>query len=142
LFQLGDLKVRVEHGDLLDPADRGYRFLRWLLRTPLIAHAGSRLPGSLLARIGRVASRTSRHYTSEHKTISDEGARSTVRLHAEKVVREDPFDLIITGHVHVRDDYEFEYAGRKVRSVNLGSWQDSPCAFKITTTCQEFIELP
>ncbi len=46
------------------------------------------------------------------------------------------------GHVHVRDDYEFEYAGRKVRSVNLGSWQASPCAFKITNTCQEFIELP
>jgi UDP-2,3-diacylglucosamine hydrolase len=65
-----------------------------------------------------------------------------VRRHAEKVVREDPFDLIITGHVHVRDDYEFEHAGRGVRSVNLGSWQDRPCAFKITNTCQEFIELP
>jgi len=142
LFQLGDLRVRVEHGDLLAPADRGYRFLRWLLRTPLIAYAGSRLPGSLLARIGKVASRTSRRYTSEHKTISDERARSNVRRHAERVVREDPFDLIITGHVHVRDDYEFEYAGRKVRSVNLGSWQASPCAFKITNTCQEFIELP
>ena len=142
LFLLGDLKVRVEHGDQLDPADRGYRFLRWLLRTPLIAYTGSRLPGGLLAQIGRAASRTSRRYTSQHKTISEERARETVRRHAEKVVHEYPFDLIITGHVHVRDDYEFEYAGRTVRSVNLGSWWDSPCAFKITYACQQFVELP
>lgn len=142
LFLMGDLKVRAEHGDQLDPADRGYRFLRWLLRTPLIATTGGRLPGGLLAQIGRVASRTSRRYTSRHKTISEERARETVRRHAEKVIHESPFDLIITGHVHVRDDYAFEYGGRKVRSVNLGSWWDSPCVFRITNTRQEFIELP
>jgi UDP-2,3-diacylglucosamine hydrolase len=141
LFLLGDLKVRVEHGDQLDPSDRGYRFLRWLLRTPLVAYIASRLPGSLLARIGRIASRTSRRYTSQHKTISNERARETVRTHAEKVIHEYPFDLIITGHVHVRDDYEFEHAGRRVRSVNLGSWWDSPCAFRITGTHQQFVEL-
>ena len=142
LFELGNLWVRVEHGDLLDPADRGYRFLRRLLRTPVIEYAGSRLPGSLLARIGRSASRTSRRYTSQHKTISDERARATVRSHAERAIHEEPFDLIITGHVHVRDEHEFEFNGRKVRSVNLGSWADSPCMFRITDTGQEFLELP
>jgi UDP-2,3-diacylglucosamine hydrolase len=142
LFQLGDLSVRVEHGDLLDPSDRGYRFLRRLLRTSMIRQAGRRLPGGLLARIGKLASRTSRRYTSQRKKISDEGARNNVRRHAERAVREQPFDLIITGHVHVRDDYAFEVAGHSVRSVNLGSWKDSPCAFRITKTCQEFVELP
>jgi len=142
LFQLGDLRVRVEHGDLLDPADRGYRFLRRLLRTPVIEYAGSRLPGGLLARIGRVASRTSRRYTSQHKTISEKRARTTVRSHAQRAVHEEAFDLIVTGHVHVRDEYEFEVGGRKVRSVNLGSWADSPSAFRITDTRQEFIPLP
>lgn len=142
LFQLEDLRVRVEHGDLLDPADRGYRFLRTLLRTPFFAYAGTRLPGVLLAQIGRVASRTSRRYTSQHKTISDERARTNVRLHAEKVIRQEPFDLIITGHVHVRDDYEFEHDGHRVRSVNLGSWQDDPCAFRVTKASREFVELP
>jgi UDP-2,3-diacylglucosamine hydrolase len=142
LFLLGDMKVRVEHGDQLDPADRGYRFLRWLLRTPLIAYAGRRLPGSFLAQIGRAATRASRRYTSQDKRLSEERIRETVRRHAEKVVQESPFDLMITGHMHVRDDYEFEYAGRTVRSVNLGSWWDSPCAFRITNSCQQFIELP
>jgi len=122
MFQLGNLRVRV--------------------RTPVIAYAGSRLPGGLLAQIGRVASRTSRRYTSRHKTISDERARTTVRSHAERAIQEEPFDLIITGHVHVRDDHEFEHGGRKVRSVNLGSWADSPCTFRITDTRQEFIQLP
>ncbi len=142
LFQLGNLRVRVEHGDLLDPADRGYRFLRWLLRTPVIAFAGSRLPGGVLARIGRAASRTSRRYTSQHKTISDDRARSTIRSHAKRVNQEEPFDLIVSGHVHLRDDYEFESDGRKMRSVNLGSWADGPCAFRITRAGQEFIDLP
>lgn len=142
LFQLGNLRVRVEHGDLMDPADRGYRFLRRLLRTPVIEYAGNRLPGGLLAQIGRVASRTSRRYTSQHKTISDERARTAVRSHAERTVHEEPFDLLITGHVHVRDEHEFEVDGRTVRSVNLGSWADSPCAFRITDTHQEFIQLP
>jgi UDP-2,3-diacylglucosamine hydrolase len=142
LFQLGNLRVRVEHGDLLDPDDRGYRFLRRLLRSPVVEYAGSRLPGDLLSRIGRVASRTSRRYTSHHKTISDDHARTTVRSHAERAVHEEPFDLIITGHVHVRDEHEFEVGGRKVRSVNLGSWADSPCTFRITDTRREFIPLP
>jgi UDP-2,3-diacylglucosamine hydrolase len=142
LFELGNLRVRVEHGDLLDPADRGYRFLRWLLRTPVIAYTGNRLPGSLLAGIGRVASRTSRQYTSQHKTISEDRARTTIRSHAEKTVQEEPFDLIITGHVHLRDDHVFEYGGRNIRSVNLGSWADTPCVFRITNERQEFMELP
>lgn len=142
LFQLGNLRVRVEHGDLLDPADRGYRFLRRLLRTPVIEYAGNRFPGGLLARIGRVASRTSRRYTSQHKTISDERAREAVRSHAERVVHEEPFDLIITGHVHVRDEHEFEVGGRTVRSVNLGSWAGSPCTFRVTEPRQEFLQLP
>jgi UDP-2,3-diacylglucosamine hydrolase len=142
LFLLGGLRVRVEHGDLLDPADRGYRLLRRLLRTPFIAYGGTRLPGSLLARIGEVASRTSRRYTSRKKTISDEHARRTVRSHAKRAAQEEPFDLIITGHVHVRDDHEFEVGGRRVRSVNLGSWADTPRTFRITNARQEFIELP
>ena len=142
LFRLGDLRVRVEHGDLLDPADRGYRFLRRVLRTQLIAYTAGRLPGGLLAQIGRIASRTSRKYTSRHKTISQERARATVRSHARRVIREEPFDLIITGHVHVRDDFAFEHGGRRTRSVNLGSWAEAPCVFRITKERQEFIELP
>jgi UDP-2,3-diacylglucosamine hydrolase len=58
------------------------------------------------------------------------------------MTQEEPFDLIITGHVHVRDDHVFESGGRQVRSVNLGSWADGPCAFRITDTVQEFIQLP
>jgi UDP-2,3-diacylglucosamine hydrolase len=142
LFRLGGLRVRVEHGDLLDPADRGYRFLRRLLRSRVVAYTGGRLPGWLLARIGVLASRTSRSYTSRFKTISDEHARATVRDHARTAARQGPFDLIVTGHVHIRDDYAFELEGRTVRSVNLGSWAETPCVFRITGERQEFVELP
>jgi UDP-2,3-diacylglucosamine hydrolase len=142
LFHLGGLRVRVEHGDLLDPEDRGYRFLRRLLRSPVVAYTGSRLPGWLLARVGGLASRTSRGYTSRFKTISEEHARATVRKHAHTAACQEPFDLIVTGHVHIRDDYVFEHEGRPVRSVNLGSWAKTPCVFRITGERQEFVDLP
>src|ERR1700733_14013025 len=28
-FTLGGLRLRAEHGDQMDPSDRGYKFLRW-----------------------------------------------------------------------------------------------------------------
>ena len=32
-FNIGEMRLRVEHGDQVDREDRGYLFLRWFLRT-------------------------------------------------------------------------------------------------------------
>ena len=113
----------------MDPDDRGYIFLRWFLRTPIMRLLILNLPGKLVAWIGERASRHSRTYTSEKKTISSDGAIAKIRRHAVKVHAEAPFDLMITGHVHVRDDTEIESGAGRGRSVNLGTWLDRPCYF-------------
>jgi UDP-2,3-diacylglucosamine hydrolase len=140
--ELAGWTVRLEHGDQMDPEDRGYLFLRWFLRTPAVSGLVRRLPGRVVAGIGERASATSRAYTSETKTLSSERARRTIRAHAERACAERPFDLIVSGHVHVRDDQMLEHAGRRFRSINLGSWLDRPCCLVLDESGPRLLELP
>jgi len=54
-----------------------------------------------------------------------------IRAHAHRVYNEASFDLIISGHMHVKDDFEFQINNNKVRSINLGSWFEEPQVLKI-----------
>ncbi len=137
--EIGDMTVRLEHGDQMDPEDKGYLFLRWFLRTPPIRWLVCHLPGSVIANIGDRASAKSRDYTTNTKSISSDDAVRKIRVHAEKAHAERPFDLLVSGHVHVRDDWRSE--SPEFRSVNLGSWFDAPCYFKIDTDGARFCEL-
>ena len=138
---LGGKRVRLEHGDQMDPDDRGYIFLRWFLRTPPMRFLILHLPGRLVGWIGVRASAHSRAYTSETKTISRDGAIAKIRQHAAKVYAEDPFDLLISGHVHVRDDVAVEGSEGGARSVNLGTWLDQPGYFLLTDESAAMVEL-
>jgi len=148
-FDLGGKRVRVEHGDLINPEDSGYRFLRWLLRTPLMRSLALHLPERIVAAIGERASAVSREYTSGSgaKALDLRDVPMMIQIHAERCYRDEPFDLIVTGHVHVRDDFVFQGgSGKKVRSVNLGSWFEEAPVFVLagnTTGATEgrFIDL-
>ncbi|MGE0762714.1 MAG: UDP-2,3-diacylglucosamine diphosphatase [Bdellovibrionales bacterium] len=121
-FQLGSRRVRVEHGDQMDPDDRGYLFLRWLLRTSVMTWLAHHLPSKAAVLLGQRASQTSRTYTSQVKTVSHDQALTKMHRHAENLAQSESFDLMIHGHVHVQDDYIFEVCGKPIRSINLGSW--------------------
>jgi UDP-2,3-diacylglucosamine hydrolase len=139
-FDLDGVRVRVEHGDLMNPNDKGYLFLRWFLRTKIMRGLALNLPESMVAKIGEKASRASRDYTSGdgRKSISQKETLDIIHEHAKRVYQEEPFDLIITGHVHLRDDFELPVAGKKVRSINLGSWHEGAAILKVTTQQKEF----
>jgi UDP-2,3-diacylglucosamine hydrolase len=139
--QHGDRTLRVEHGDQMDPDDSGYRFLRWFLRTPPIRWLLCNMPGALIARIGEKASAGSREYTSNTKTIEPGIAIGKIRDHARRAFADRPFDIILSGHVHIRDDHLIETAGRSFRSINLGSWMDTPCYFRLDDNEQRIYEL-
>lgn len=142
-FDLAGLKVRVEHGDQMDPDDKGYLFLRWFLRTPTLRWAGRHLPDVLVKAIGERASRASREYTSTVKTSSDERAREVMRRHALFAYREMPFDLLVSGHVHVKEDARLtSEEGRTLRYVGLGTWLSEPVIFRLENSGQaEFVTL-
>ncbi len=125
-FRIGSLNVRVEHGDLINPEDHGYLFLRRLLRSAPVRFLSMNLPEVAVGFIGERASRASRNYTSTAKSKPSESIRALIRSHAKKQNAVSPFDIIVTGHVHVADDYSFTEGGRQIRSINLGSWYESP----------------
>lgn len=125
--ELDTLKIRMEHGDLANPHDKGYLFLRKFLRHPGMKKVAHSLPGKVVHYIGNRASRVSRDYTSQIPVDK----KKVLRTYAEKLAREDDFDLLITGHLHISDDYVFYIGSREVRSINLGTWLERPVALKI-----------
>jgi UDP-2,3-diacylglucosamine pyrophosphatase LpxH len=90
------------------------------------------LPGRLLDEVGIMASKKSRKKSSNKRRDSEETLRQLIRKYAEDKITETDFDLIVTGHMHVKDVYEFEAGGKKRVSINLGSWFEEPQALLLT----------
>lgn len=129
-FQLGPWLVRVEHGDLINPNDKAYIRYRNFIRLPLMEKIGYLLPGKLLGDLGDYASRQSRKRSSVHRESREAQLRQMIRDYAEVTNKAAKFDYLITGHMHIRDEYKTSLGGM---SVNLGSWfEEEPVALLLT----------
>lgn len=140
-FDLLGKTVRVEHGDEMDPEDKGYLFLRWLLRTPPVRELGRHLPNPAVKFIGEKASHASRDYTSFIKTVTDDEVRAKFLSHIERAHREKAFDLLVSGHVHVVMDESTIVDGKSLRAVNLGTWLKRPVVFDLSANGGRFLDL-
>ncbi|MCB0369080.1 MAG: hypothetical protein KDD45_06410, partial [Bdellovibrionales bacterium] len=49
---------------------------------------------------------------------------------AEKISKIENYDVIISGHMHVKDTFQFESNNEKKLSINLGSWLEEPSVLK------------
>ncbi|MBK9294590.1 MAG: UDP-2,3-diacylglucosamine diphosphatase [Oligoflexia bacterium] len=123
-FEFGGLKIWAEHGDEINRKDRDYLFLRWFLRTPLLRFLIYNVPSKIVGLIGERSSNMSRQYTS----TLDNKSLEIFRDYALRLAELEDFDLIIAGHSHLQDDYEFIVSGKKRRLVNLGSWLNAGSA--------------
>lgn len=140
-FNFDGFVVRAEHGDLMNEEDKAYLFLRKALRSFPMNILATQLPGKIVEVIGDRSSRVSRFYTDRMNQKYKDKVKKITQDYAQKIFTKRPFDLIITGHTHVDDDFSFETHGKKARSINLGSWLDRPKAFLVTPQEQKFIEL-
>jgi UDP-2,3-diacylglucosamine hydrolase len=144
-FEFAGLKIRAEHGDQMDPNDRGYLFLRWLLRTPPIKLLVSIAPSRLVSQIGNVASDQSRKYTdSLREKVHVEKIKEMFRTYAKSLLEKESLDLLVTGHTHIADDVVIKNQSqnqsqsqnksqKKLRCINLGSWFDGAHFLEITS---------
>jgi UDP-2,3-diacylglucosamine hydrolase len=137
-FRLGSFQVRVEHGDLINPDDKGYLFLYRLLRSKPMPWLAKNLPSAMIEAIGLRASRASRNYTSNSKSLKQEKIRSLIRQHAFKESALEKFDFLVTGHVHVQDDQTLRVANHIFRSINLGAWFEKQECFVISQKEAQF----
>lgn len=141
IFQLGPYRVRMEHGDFINPEDELYLQYRSFIRQPKLEKLAYILPGKLLDGVGSWSSRKSRKKSSVMRRDSEEDLRRKIRIFAESKAQETDFDLIVTGHMHVSDEYEFQSRGRKHVSINLGSWFEEPRALLLTERGHEWVDL-
>ncbi len=133
VMSVAEMRLRLEHGDQMDPEDKDYLFLRWLLRTRLVRWLGRHLPGSLVQWIGETASRNSRKYTTGvRQSIGSTTVETKLLAHAERVFDMLPFDVLIAGHVHATLDRDLVMKGKAARVINLGTWLERPQVFELT----------
>ncbi|MCC6278064.1 MAG: UDP-2,3-diacylglucosamine diphosphatase [Oligoflexia bacterium] len=116
------LVLRCEHGDEINREDRGYLFLRWLLRTPIMTWLISILPSWFVNGIGIGASKKSRDYTSSLENRSKE----ILRQYSHRLFKARGYDFLIVGHTHTPDVCEVGEGTKKGIYINLGSWFEGP----------------
>lgn len=129
VFDFHGFFVRAEHGDLINLEDKAYLRYRAFTRHPFIEFLGHNLPGIFWDRLGNWASKKSRAHSSSYREGHEELLIGMIRKHATRALQEGHFDLIVTGHMHVKDDYSIP--GSNSRSINLGSWFHDVKALKM-----------
>lgn len=124
-FEIEGKVFRLEHGDLINLQDETYQKWRKFLRSPLMVTLGARLPGAFWNFLAEKYSHQSRKMSSVYREQRIAEIISMIRVHAPRAYQEKKFDYIISGHMHVVDDFETALDNvNKIRSINLGTWLD------------------
>lgn len=140
-FDIHGLTLRLEHGDFINPEDRAYHQYRELVHRPWVEFLAHNLPSHFWKWLTESQSKKSRKKTSRYAIENSERIIKLVRAYAAKSYNEKAFDIIVTGHMHIFDDYQFKINDKKIRSINLGTWLEVPRVLKITDTETEIIFL-
>lgn len=109
---IGGKRFYIHHGDGLVKDDRGYRFLKRVLRNRFNIWMFSLLHPDITGSIARWSSKTSRAYTSNRKYEDDD----MTEFAAGKIL--EGYDYVIMGHHH---QSRVKRLGRGVY-INLGDW--------------------
>lgn len=125
---LSGLKVHLEHGDLFDPDDKGYLFLRRFLRKSwvrfLLVHI---IPDVVIHKVGNFFSQQSSKNT-KHTGLNnmskerEQDIENKLKSYATQKLNQGA-DVFICGHTHKRNFFELS---PQKRLINLGTWQGQP----------------
>ena len=109
-------KFYIAHGDGIDKNNRGYNFLKSILRNKFFIKLFALITPSLAFKIARVISSTSRKY--DNKTIEIEKQNRLNLIDFAKKKFNNGFDYVILGHYHLPEEFhqdEHVY-------LNCGDW--------------------
>lgn len=113
-------RIYMEHGDLGNPREKGYRALRYLLRRDLLHQAVGMVPSKWIFTLGDRASRLSRGFQKKVPPNEDkvrEIYRAAAHRHFDK-----GYDIVIMGHTHIPDSYSAQVGDRTCHYYNTGDW--------------------
>lgn len=124
VLELDEKRVFIAHGDLINPTDRGYRFLRWVLRCRLSRLLMALAPPDWTWQVSRWASRlSSRRKKRSHRYLPEE-----LLLNFARERFAEGYDAVLTGHFHIPLYRQLD--GKLL--ICLGDWieQDSYAVFE------------
>ena len=140
-FTIDGVTLRLTHGDLMNPDDHTYLKYRDFIRRPGMNRLADLIPASPLEWIGKQASLRSRGKSFKSRTVNEDDLRLKIRNYAIKSFREKPFDWIISGHMHVRDQWQGSDRGQNFKSLNLGSWFQESHVFWINDQSSGWLDV-
>jgi UDP-2,3-diacylglucosamine hydrolase len=116
-IDLGDKKVYVSHGDTVDTTNTAYLMLRRVLRSKVFHITQKNVPSSLLWKIARLSSKTSRDYLARPQD-------GLVRIMSDFSRRKfnEGFDAVVLGHCHQPVLERHRYNDTDKTFVILGDW--------------------
>jgi UDP-2,3-diacylglucosamine hydrolase len=117
VIELDGRKTLLAHGDLVDRNNRKYMILRKILRSRVFYEIQTRTPSSLLWRLARLSSYTSRRLSLESE---DRLVQRMLAFSMDKF--REGFDTVILGHSHQPVLKEFLMDGRSKTFATLGDW--------------------
>ena len=139
----GPWVIHLAHGDLINKSDKKYLKYRSNIRTGFMKFLAHNLPGNFWDWVGKKMSAASAKNSRIERQDQQDYLRILVREYAREIAIRDHCHFVITGHVHIKDEYVFEKNGIKIKSINLGTWIDNPKppVYKIDDKGGSFIEI-
>lgn len=136
-------KIHFEHGDLINQEDLNYLKYRSIIRSAPLRFLGLNLPGFFWDQIGNYLSKKSGEHSRQMRADKIDQLLKMLHRHSDQLAQtSDAPDYIFTGHFHIRDEYEMSANGKKVRSINLGSWLgDKTQAYYLNSDGGHFVNL-
>ncbi len=114
---LDDKTLYIAHGDLVDESDRGYRFLRSLLRSPWFYGLQKQLPLALLWKLARRSSDASKAYLAKPQ------GSLAAKMEAFALAKfSGGVDAVVLGHCHLPVHRTCTIEGRQRHFALLGDW--------------------
>lgn len=121
--KIGKLNIRIEHGDLINLEDQEYLKWKSFAQGSIAKFLAHSLPGEFWNWLGTSASEKSRQRSHQFRIDNEDEIRKMIHHHAIRSYKEKPFDIVITGHMHVKVDEVIEVDGKLIRNINLGTWR-------------------
>ncbi len=132
VIQIQNQKVVLEHGDLFNPEDKMYLFLRRFLRQNWVRILGLYIvPSFITSSIGFYFSNPTAKITKVRSQKVSESIRQKFLKHALQRLNDTDADVFIAGHTHERVSAEVKLHNKKAQVINLGSWFDIKSVFTI-----------
>jgi UDP-2,3-diacylglucosamine hydrolase len=119
-FMINGKKVRLGHGDGLDPNDKGYLLIKWIYGRKINQRLLASLPTRWAFAIAQTVSLKSRNAHLDEDKIFQGEEKEPIIAYCKKILQKEHFDFFLFGHRHYPIDFELN---NNSHYINVGDWQ-------------------